>query len=141
MIALGCVLTALKGLHELGIIHRDIRRPNVIKYADWTAWFLIDFDDASLKPTQPATHLNNSMHAKEIAAAGHTEAVDMWGVGHLIADCESPIIDTQIDDLKKNLLSADPEARYTAEEALKQVAHIHKQHCKNDVCEFPSTSV
>ena len=70
-------MTALKNLNELGVIHRDIRWPNIIKYANRTAWFLIDFDDAAVKPTQAATHLDPAFHAPEIKTDGHTEAVDM----------------------------------------------------------------
>ncbi|TMW65829.1 hypothetical protein Poli38472_003594 [Pythium oligandrum] len=45
--ALCDILTALVALHSIGVMHRDLRWENVIKYENGPdKWFLIDFDDA-----------------------------------------------------------------------------------------------
>jgi hypothetical protein len=45
------------------LFHRDICWPHVIQDASLcTKWFLIDWDDASTTPTQPAMHLDQNSH-------------------------------------------------------------------------------
>ncbi|CAG8587668.1 5869_t:CDS:2 [Ambispora leptoticha] len=83
--ALHCVLTALKSLHEIGIMHRDLRWDNVLKFIDQDKWFIIDFDDACHTPSStPNTLLARDNHAPDIFQPYHNESVDIWSVGYLI---------------------------------------------------------
>jgi hypothetical protein len=68
------------------LFHRDIRWPNVMRYARHSdQWFLIDFDDASIAPTRAAMHLDPETHSPRVFVDGHLGEVDIWGVGKLIA--------------------------------------------------------
>ena len=40
------VLTALSALHVRGVVHRDVRWPNVLRAPDGKAWLLSDFEHA-----------------------------------------------------------------------------------------------
>ncbi|RIB04903.1 hypothetical protein C2G38_2221130 [Gigaspora rosea] len=83
--ALHCVLTALKFLHEIDIMHRDLRWDNVLRFIDQDKWFIIDFDDAChTRSVTPNIQLARDSHAPEIFQPDHDESVDIWSVGYLI---------------------------------------------------------
>ena len=69
------------------LYHRDIRWPNVIRHSgDSSDWFLIDWEDASLQPTQAALYLDRENHAPAVFSNDHGSEVDMWSVGQLIIE-------------------------------------------------------
>ncbi|CAI2162337.1 14203_t:CDS:2 [Funneliformis geosporum] len=114
VIALYCVLSALKVLHKIGYIHQDIRWENVLKYIDRNIWFIIDFEDASEYPALALQHLDKSNHSPEVFNDLHCESVDMWSVGYLImsASVELPrndILKIYAKDLMKGNTSESAE--------------------------------
>ncbi|RIB14641.1 hypothetical protein C2G38_2194497 [Gigaspora rosea] len=71
---LHCVLTTLKSLHEIDIIHRDLCWDNVLRFIDQDRWFIIDFNDACHTPSNtPNTQLARDNHATEIFQPDHDE--------------------------------------------------------------------
>jgi hypothetical protein len=69
------------------LFHCDIHWPNVIWDASLhTKWFLIDWDDASITPTQLAVHLDWNTHPPKVFENNHGTEVDIWGAGKLIVD-------------------------------------------------------
>ena len=60
------------------LYHRDIRWANVIRHSDNSDWFLIDWEDASVRPTQAALHMDRANHAPAVFSNGHGSEVDMW---------------------------------------------------------------
>ncbi|CAG8671964.1 9307_t:CDS:2, partial [Paraglomus brasilianum] len=117
IIALYCVLTALKSLHSLKIMHRDIRWENVLKNIEKDRWFIIDFDDACSSPSSiPHNALAYESHAPEIFTGVHDTSVDIWSVGYLILTTSvkhEPLIDYAKKMMAKNYLE-----RPTAHESL-----------------------
>ncbi|RIB19827.1 kinase-like domain-containing protein [Gigaspora rosea] len=115
--ALYCVLTAIKSLHEIDIMHRDLRWDNVLRFIDQDKWFIIDFDDACHIPSNtPNINLAHDSHAPEIFQSDHDESVDIWSVGYLI---KTAFVDVQeLSDYARTKLMADDLDRPTAKEAL-----------------------
>jgi hypothetical protein len=96
MSAVGDVARGLVELHSRGVVHNDVRWPNVVQTYDlhqraeaggWARFLLIDFDDAcvldadGLVPACP--DLSTTSHAPTIAAR-HGPEVDVWGLGQLL---------------------------------------------------------
>ncbi|CAJ0913668.1 17951_t:CDS:2 [Entrophospora sp. SA101] len=120
--ALCCVLTALKALHKMKIMHRDLRWDNMLKSIDRDSWFIIDFDDACHVPSNiPNTQLAKESHAPEIFEFHHNESVDIWSVGYLIRTASVEL--QELDELKvyarMNLMAKDKINRPTAKDALR----------------------
>ena len=71
----------------IALFHRDIRWPNIIRNGSTsTKWFLIDWDDAAIPPTQAAMHLDRNSHCPSVFLANHGAEVDIWSAGKLIVD-------------------------------------------------------
>src|SRR5262249_17056344 len=69
------------------LFHRDIRWPNIIRRKDDSSkWFLIDWEDAQMPPTKALEHFVSDSHSPRVFQDGHGGEVDIWGVGHLIAE-------------------------------------------------------
>ncbi|KAG9294500.1 hypothetical protein G9A89_009347 [Geosiphon pyriformis] len=83
--ALCCVLTTLKALHKIKIMHRDIHWENVLKFINRDKWFIIDFYDMcyTTSPTSN-TYFAKENHTPEIFQDNYNESVDIWSVGYLI---------------------------------------------------------
>jgi len=136
LVAIFCVTTALAKLHEHGYMHRDIRWPNVIKYKDRAAWFIIDFEHAGRFPSSKdsVAELVVGTHAPEMFTKPfHTASVDLWGVGRLIADSGVAITSKSLDDLKHELLGVD---RPTAATVRNELVKIHQTICHVPYCAF-----
>jgi hypothetical protein len=61
-------------------------------------WFLIDWEDAAIAPTEAAPKLCPETHSPRVLQNGHGAEVDIWGVGKLIATAN-------VSDLSENLRS------------------------------------
>ncbi|KAH9128443.1 hypothetical protein AeMF1_001387, partial [Aphanomyces euteiches] len=68
--AIQSILEALVVLHSVGWMHRDIRWSNVIKPANQSKWFLIDFDHAATSPQD---------NSKDERLTSEEHAPDMFG--------------------------------------------------------------
>jgi len=110
------------------IFHRDIRWPNIIRLppcalGEPSKWILIDWDDSSGFPTQPAKHLNSENHAPEVFQEHHHGEVDVWGVGKLIIEASKWIIGLSLDIIKfGQCMQGDN--RPTARDALKKLKYL-----------------
>lgn len=103
------LLRTIRKLHDKGITHRDIRLPNIVKYATDGKFKLIDWDD-SVKGIQnlenaEVAHLDERSHAPEMFVEGgwHDSSVDLWSIGRLIEEFDEHA-DKELRDLKKGLL-------------------------------------
>ena len=77
-------------LNSLGITHRDLRLPNILRNHTTNQLGLIDWDD-SVKglhnlPNADVAHLDPASHAPEMFVEGgtHDHTVDLWSIGFLI---------------------------------------------------------
>ncbi|KAL8014333.1 putative protein kinase [Plasmopara halstedii] len=76
---------APEALHEIGLMHRDLRWENVLKYLDEDDKCFIDIDEgASSSPAAKVTHLKAKLHTPGISSHTHTVKVDIWSVGYLL---------------------------------------------------------
>ena len=121
--ALKDILLALKHLHAMKVMHRDVRWSNVMQKDK--KWFLIDFDDAIEypQPSSTAVHLAEESHAPEmfISDTMHNEKVDMWGVGRLIHKAYVTVISKELEVIRDTLLDLNPDNRPSAEHVLLQI--------------------
>ncbi|KAH9149817.1 hypothetical protein AeRB84_007236 [Aphanomyces euteiches] len=130
--AIESILEALVILHSVGWMHRDIRWPNVIKQANQSKWFLIDFDHAATSPQDNSKdeRLSSEEHAPDMFGGSgvHTTAVDIWGIGHLMRSCDCEL-DPDLIDYCRALCHSDPSKRPTADKALRWIqeyrSHTH----------------
>jgi hypothetical protein len=121
----------------MGIMHRDIRWENVLKYIDRDKWFIIDFDDACYisSPTS-SVHLAKDSHAPEIFEDHHNESVDIWSVGYLILTATANLQES--DELKiyaTSLMEKDVNDRPTAKDALQWLWSKYRDVLKEDFLE------
>ncbi|MCO5593195.1 hypothetical protein L7F22_047202 [Adiantum nelumboides] len=140
--ALKCVCTALVALHNVSLMHRDVRWENVMKRRDIQEeeqWFLIDFDDAvfasasasastsALSPPpreDPAFHfyfphrLSPTHHAPEMSRGMHGLKVDVWGLGYLIHTCALLDLPSHLHDLQLRFMDPDPNLRPSIDDCL-----------------------
>ena len=127
LIALKDVLVALTGLHSAGLMHRDIRWPNVLQYRNKERWFLIDFDDAMIFPQDSCTakHLNGQSHAPEMFIKGgnHSYQVDIWGVGYLIMTAKCVTTDG-LHMLQSKCMLDNPDERPSVNDVLHSVQEL-----------------
>lgn len=74
------ILSALKGLHEHKIVHRDVKPENIVRHND--AWKLIDFGVAKQREA-PVTPCGTPYYmAPEIGGfTRYTSTVDVWSLG------------------------------------------------------------
>lgn len=86
--------------HEIPLYHRDIRKENVIRRIDdESKWLLIDWEDASTKPTFAQRDFARETHSPEVLKDNHGPEVDIWGVGYLITENVEPIIPSPLREL------------------------------------------
>jgi len=82
---------ALSLLHGRGVVHNDIRLPNVVKRTDGQHWFIVDFDDAAVLDSNGfapgITDLDPNSHAPNIREV-HGKEVDVWALGHMMTTME-----------------------------------------------------
>src|SRR5260370_24940634 len=63
------------------VYHRDIRASNIIKRADGSGYFLIDWSDASGVLTRGVIHLTEFEHSPRVRHDNHGLEVYIWGIG------------------------------------------------------------
>jgi hypothetical protein len=85
--ALGCVLRALEGVHNLRYAHCDVRWPNILRVSD-DYWMLIDFENAD--------DISEELLKKDINM-----------VGKLINDCNI-FLTMAVSDFRNTLVSNTP---------------------------------
>ncbi|RIA93675.1 kinase-like domain-containing protein [Glomus cerebriforme] len=135
--SLCCVLIALKALHEMKIMHRDICWENVLKYIDRDRWFIIDFDDAcyTTSPT-PSVHLAKDSHTPEIFEDHHNKSVDIWSIGYLILTTTVNIQESvELKIYATSLMGKDKNDRSTAKEVLQWLWSEYRDVLKEDFLE------
>ena len=77
-------------------------------------------------------HLSEKEHAPEIhIKLEHNNAVDMWGIGHLILTSNVTISNKLVDNLKHQLLD-EPSQRPPISYVLKELRNIHQGECGNN---------
>ncbi|KAE9408821.1 hypothetical protein BT96DRAFT_1094877, partial [Gymnopus androsaceus JB14] len=87
-----CILDATQKAHQIPIYHRDIRKENVIRSKDdQSKWFLIDWEDASTKPTFAQRNFARETHSPAVLEDDHGPEVDIWAVGYLIKHADATI--------------------------------------------------
>jgi hypothetical protein len=97
------------------IYHRDIRWPNVIRrIQDHSKWLLIDWEDASLPPTEAQPSFSRSTHSPAVFEDGHGADVDIWGVGYLIKTCMAADVSGELRALGQHI--CDEPHRLSAED-------------------------
>jgi hypothetical protein len=83
------VAVALSVLHNAGLVHNDMRWPNVVK-AVHGGFILVDYDFTRKKDddhlVDGVTGLDESSHAPNIARR-HGVEVDIWGFGYMMETC------------------------------------------------------
>lgn len=86
------VVSAVMALHQAGLVHNDIRWPNVVRSTSGN-WFLVDYDlmaqwdESKLVPA--ITFLDKASHSEHIGKP-HGGEVDVWALGHLMETCRLP---------------------------------------------------
>lgn len=117
------LLKTIEQMHNLGITHRDIRLPNIVKNGDGS-YGLIDWDESVVGldslPNADVAHLVKETHAPEMGVEGgtHDHTVDLWSVGYLI-HTNNAHGDEALAHLKDSLMMPEPCNRLSVEEALK----------------------
>ena len=112
------ILSAVSYIHDLGIIHRDIKTSNILlqNNNDLTSVKIIDFgfgDQKGLSLTSYDDHVGTLIYmAPEIALLhDYTKSVDVWAVGiimHIILTGKHPFYVKEHDNLesfRKKLIS------------------------------------
>jgi serine/threonine protein kinase len=116
-VAIRCVVTALRGLHAQGYVHRDVRWPNVLRDRD--LWLLSDFELAARDGEHlPSNSVNPEYLPPEVnACRPYSTAGDMFCVGRLIrfwAAGRGGDIPKGAEDLAARLVDTDPDKRPSA---------------------------
>jgi hypothetical protein len=112
------LLMALAMLHQDGVIHRDIRWPNILKGPDGS-WVLADFELANeASAAFPTNSINPKYLPPEVISGGGYLAMgDMYRVGMLIpewAKARKILLPTDVQAWSDRLTTVDPAARPTA---------------------------
>jgi serine/threonine protein kinase len=121
--ALRCVLTALGALHQRGLVHRDVRWPNLLKHED--RWLLADFElaDRAGSPV-PDSAIASGFLPPEVRAdrgAGYSRAGDVYCVGKLLETWERESgtpLPAAARALQRSLMEEDPLLRPQASQLL-----------------------
>ncbi|KAG1698471.1 hypothetical protein DVH05_015013 [Phytophthora capsici] len=122
LMAMRDILRALVALHTIGLMHRDLRWENVLRYPDEDKWFLIDFDEGASSPAVKVDHLKAETHAPEILSSStHTTMVDIWSVGYLLETSHVHDLPVALEDIKTQCLQENPSVRPTAQSLLEAV--------------------
>ncbi|CAG8648985.1 6980_t:CDS:2, partial [Paraglomus brasilianum] len=114
------VLVAVEKLHKMNVVHRDIRRDNIVRLLDGS-WMLIDFEEVA--------RIGDSRTAFSVAAPEYkggqdfcNTAGDIWMVGNLLNDsriCDHIHIFPSAQQFRDKLTHENPNKRPTADEALR----------------------
>lgn len=116
------LLKTVKGLHGLGITHRDIRLPNIVENIDGN-YGLIDWDDSvrglTNLPNSEDSHLAQNSHAPEMFVENgtHDRTVDLWSIGYLIHS-SMEFTDAKLTTVRNGLM-AEASHRMTITDALR----------------------
>jgi len=83
--AVRAVLRALEALHARGLVHRDVRWPNVLRSAD-KEWLLADFElaDVAGAPLPEQFRAAASVPADARRGGPWVPACDLWQLGRLV---------------------------------------------------------
>ncbi len=113
------ILDALVPMHQLKIMHRDLRWDNILLYCSGGQnWFIIDFDDSTqltkkgrdwiIHQAKDAQDMDPASHAPELYNSTHDEKVDIWSIGYLIETSHYFNLSPEIFKVKIR-----PDRRYT----------------------------
>lgn len=109
LVALRHVVEAVALLHSIGIVHRDLRWPNVVFNDANERFILVDFDDAVMLtpelPQAPAVtddQLGRRNHSPACFAGPHGSEVDIWSIGHLCEELAKGISDLNQQNVVRN---------------------------------------
>ncbi|BDA43800.1 probable calcium/calmodulin-dependent protein kinase type 1D at C-terminar half [Coccomyxa sp. Obi] len=114
------ILHGLSTLHRHGIVHRDVRHPNILMMAD-NEHVLIDFEISGragkVPPFEPLSHWPPECKK---ADAPFTPAADIYCVGALMSDEKLKFkLDSDASAFRDHLMAEDPTQRPSASEALR----------------------
>jgi serine/threonine protein kinase len=84
--AIKCVLNGLAALHALGIIHNDVRWPNIMLHPVTGNWCLIDFERAS----SPGAILPDSHKGRHLRFASAKS--DLFSFGKTLTEEDDPVL-------------------------------------------------
>jgi len=83
------ILSLLCLLHAAGLVHRDLRWPNILRVA-YNRWMIIDFELAS-EENQNVFWTGEALpKVVETKERGYTKQDDMWQVSRLLLDIQLP---------------------------------------------------
>ena len=119
--AISCVLIALNVFHMKGYVHRDVRWPNVL--LDGSRWLLADFElSEKAGEVLPVSFRSSKMSPEANSGKPVLSPGDMWQVGMLVVawarDASGRVLSEDAAQFVDAVMSADPEARLTAQAAL-----------------------
>jgi hypothetical protein len=100
-------------------------------------WFIIDWEDASIAPTQAQSHFDHTTHSPRAFIDGHGEEVDIWGVGELIVRCGSLHVSDKLRNLGKEIqCDTPPSAREVLNEVRSLMGQMNPQQRTNSNSKF-----
>jgi serine/threonine protein kinase len=119
------ILDALVPMHQLKIMHRDLRRDNILRYCSGGQnWVIIDFDDSAqlkkagrdwiIHQAKDAQDMDPASHAPELYNLTHDEKVDIWSVGYLIETSHYINLSPEIIKVMNDCMQDNPKKRPTA---------------------------
>jgi hypothetical protein len=118
------ILDALVSMHQLKIVHRDLRWDNILRYCSGGQnWFIIDFDDSAqltkegrdwiIHQAKDAQDMDPASHAPELYNSTHDEKVDIWSIGYLIQTSHLNL-SPEVIKVKNDCMQDNPKKRPTA---------------------------
>jgi serine/threonine protein kinase len=138
------LVRAVQKLHNIGILHCDIKRSNVLWDATQKMVLLIDFEHAQEEENAKWYTTTQKYEAPEITLGKpHTRKSDAYSVGKTLAavikDFENPVL-PNIAAVLESLLIDSEINRLTLMEAERQLVNISRETTRNLVTELSGSS-